>query len=435
MSRTARGAGPDSTVPEPEPRQRVEMGLGQESEVQPLKIVLTGFFGGPNAGDEAFLEALLAELGDARARTEITVVSTDPVHTSRHYDVTATPRSPLSYKMHRALAQADVVIAAGGGLLTDRTSVWHVPATVIPMAVAKLFGSKLVLLGIGATSLDTRLAKSMVAWVSKHASYISARDPSSLQVLKELWPVGDMTLGGDTATLLSCDGVELAPDVRSLFDKPGPRIGISLRHWFPQGRPRGLGYLLPVALQQRVRRRREPALDERVFWVALAEMCEHLVSSYGAALYFVPMWPGRDDVVARAFLDRYPGSFASHATVIDQPLEPREIIRLCGEFDAVIGMRLHSLIFASIARCPALALSYSAKVEAFMGMIGAADQCVDVYSADAPQLRAAFDRMWRERHQRAAQQHAGLVELRRRAQQGVCALFDLLNETSAAEAG
>jgi len=268
----------------------------------------------------------------------------------------------------------------------------------------------------------------MVAWVSKHASYISARDPSSLQVLKELWPVGDMALGADTGTLLSCDAVEFPSHVRGpLWDKR-PRIGIFLRKWFARGRSKGLMYLLPVALQQRISPHREPALDERAFWVALAELCEHLVSSYGAALYFVPMWPGRDTSAAAGFLERYGASFARRATVIDQPLGPREIIRLCMEFDAVVGMRLHSLIFASIARRPALALSYSPKMDDFMRMVGVPDECIDIYNVGTAELSAVFDRLWTERDKRAARQHTGVLDLRCRAREGIARMLDVLNE-------
>lgn len=53
------------------------------------RIVVSGYYGSKNAGDEAMLAAMLEVLGDLDPKLHITVISADPEDTRRRHGVDA----------------------------------------------------------------------------------------------------------------------------------------------------------------------------------------------------------------------------------------------------------------------------------------------------------------------------------------------------------
>ncbi|MCH2666359.1 MAG: polysaccharide pyruvyl transferase CsaB [Deinococcales bacterium] len=81
-----------------------------------MKLLLSGYYGFGNIGDEAILAGILTSL---KGRHEITVLSNDPRSTSYLHKVKAVHRYLGALK---ALFECDVLISGGGGLLQDATS-------------------------------------------------------------------------------------------------------------------------------------------------------------------------------------------------------------------------------------------------------------------------------------------------------------------------
>ncbi len=105
------------------------------------KVVLSGYFGFGNAGDEAILAAEVAALRQLIPQVEITVLSGNPRKTAATYNVEAEPRGNL-WALCRALRRADLLISGGGSLLQDITSNRSIPYYLGVMALAKLMGKK-----------------------------------------------------------------------------------------------------------------------------------------------------------------------------------------------------------------------------------------------------------------------------------------------------
>ena len=53
------------------------------------RIVVSGYYGSKNAGDEAMLAAMLEVLGDLDPKLHITVISADPEDTRKRHGVDA----------------------------------------------------------------------------------------------------------------------------------------------------------------------------------------------------------------------------------------------------------------------------------------------------------------------------------------------------------
>ena len=85
------------------------------------KIVISGYYGFSNAGDEAMLSSLIASLKRTSPQVEITVISGNPARTRRNHGVYAVHRfNP--YAVIRAIKHCTMVISGGGSLLQNVTS-------------------------------------------------------------------------------------------------------------------------------------------------------------------------------------------------------------------------------------------------------------------------------------------------------------------------
>jgi polysaccharide pyruvyl transferase WcaK-like protein len=83
---------------------------------------------------------------------------------------------------------------------------------------------------------------------------------------------------------------------------------------------------------------------------------------------------------------------------LGRPLTPKEILSLTGQLDLVLGMRLHSLIFASVMGIPMIAMSYDPKVERFVSQLGLIS-CIHMDAVEVEKINDAFrwaDVHWRE---------------------------------------
>ncbi|MFC1560297.1 polysaccharide pyruvyl transferase family protein, partial [Candidatus Margulisiibacteriota bacterium] len=109
-----------------------------------MKILLAGYFGCGNLGDEAILEALIAGIKKYIPDPQITVLSGNPEETAECYDVVAFDRTNLR-SFRRNLKNCDVFILGGGGILQDITSSKSLYYYLYLVRTAKRYKKKVVL--------------------------------------------------------------------------------------------------------------------------------------------------------------------------------------------------------------------------------------------------------------------------------------------------
>ena len=109
------------------PGTRVAFGPGLPRGVPDgmSRIVLSGYYGFHNLGDEAVLAATVQELRRLRPDAEITVLSASPGETRRVHGVESVPRAAPGAVL-AALRGADLLLCGGGSLFQDATS-WRSP--------------------------------------------------------------------------------------------------------------------------------------------------------------------------------------------------------------------------------------------------------------------------------------------------------------------
>ena len=326
-------------------------------------IVVSGYYGFANSGDEAVLHAIVAALRDeareAGVALRIVVLSGDPAETARLHGVEAAHRMrPLA--LLGALRRADALISGGGSLLQDVTSAKSMLYYLAVLRLARWLRVPTYIYAQGVGPIRDRVRFGpMIRSAFEACRYVSVRDEESKALVasfgvaaERIAVVPDPVMG--MGLELARDGAaEVCDDIRS---DDAPRIGVSVRFW--RGDRRELDAIsdaLAAALQARPD-------------ATLALLPFHLPSDKQASDYVAAKLAAAGVPAARVEL--HPG--AAH---------PRDMLRAVAGCDALVGMRLHSLIYAATAGVPPIAVSYDPKIDQFMRRLGEAP------AGDADSLR------------------------------------------------
>src|SRR5690606_34850383 len=85
------------------------------------KILISGYYGFDNSGDDAILKAMVEDLKENDNSIEITALSRNPTFTEKIYNIRAVNRFKIRDVM-RAIEDCNLFISGGGSLLQDVTS-------------------------------------------------------------------------------------------------------------------------------------------------------------------------------------------------------------------------------------------------------------------------------------------------------------------------
>ncbi len=304
------------------------------------KIVISGYYGFGNAGDEAMLTAILESLYNENPRLEISVISGNPRQTRRTHGVNAVSRLHLPL-IWNALRQCDLLISGGGSLLQDVTSKRSLYYYLSIMRMAHWLGKKVFLYAQGIGPLNRAHARATVATVLNRCDYITVRDQKSANLLQELGVVRP-------PVRVTADAVLAMHPVdrrigRALLAKYGiggvaPKVGIYVRNW----------------------------RNDENYKTVFAQAADSLIDEQGCKVIFVPMQVPDDVAAARDIQAKMKHS----ATVLEDSYTTAEMMSIAGNMDAVIGVRLHALVFAALMDTPLVGVSYDPKVDSFLHMIG-----------------------------------------------------------------
>ncbi|MHB0935323.1 MAG: polysaccharide pyruvyl transferase CsaB [Armatimonadota bacterium] len=298
-------------------------------------VLLSGYYGYDNIGDEAVLGGILAGLRAELPEVEPVVLSGDPAFTIKLHGVSAIPRMSLR-PIRERLKGASLFISGGGSLLQDVTSL-RSPFYYLGMLwLAQRAGVPTMMLAQGVGPLQHFLARAWTRRVLNRTKAITVRDEGSANLLAALGVTVPAEVTADPSFLLEPDPSERLEEWWAANIPDGrPVIGVALRQWNS-----------PDAYD------RYHAISD-----ALAEMARRT----GALLLFIPMQAGQDLHVS----EEMAGWTPAESRVLNLPLTPREMLALVGRVDFILAMRLHTLIFATHRAVPAFGLSYDPKVADF----------------------------------------------------------------------
>ena len=126
------------------------------------RIVISGYYGSKNAGDEAMLAAMLEVLKDRSQKLHITVISSNPKDTEERHGVQAI--SWLSgKKIFSAIWKADLLISGGGSLLQNVTSRRSLYYYLVIISLALLLRKRVMLYAQGIGPILGRCANMVMS--------------------------------------------------------------------------------------------------------------------------------------------------------------------------------------------------------------------------------------------------------------------------------
>ncbi|MDP6417937.1 MAG: polysaccharide pyruvyl transferase family protein [Candidatus Krumholzibacteria bacterium] len=329
-----------------------------------LRISILGSYGTGNRGDHAILLQLLRFLESKTRESRYTILCRDEDRLSSRLRVdfpegfkrvrvlrSSFRKRPLSLLF--AALRCDLFILGGGGLLWGKgrgnLAYW------LRLPRLALFARrKLAFYAPGILNIEGRRARRLLSSVARRAAFLSVRDYDGQEELLRCGiPESDILLGADPAFLYPPAEKEQSRAIQEARGLAGRRcIGLSARDW--RGR-----------------------LSAGLF----SRLISRLLEDEDASLLFFALKTGgkpgdtdRDDIaVLQALLLTLPDELHQRIHLVGEGESVENIIALMGACEFLLGMRLHALIFASLAGTPFGALPYDRKVEAFMEMLGLQD--------------------------------------------------------------
>lgn len=299
-------------------------------------ILIDGFYGRGNAGDEAILAAIIQQINSYDPDAEIIVSTFDQEYTKNiHGPIQTVPRYipsdgiPCSDWLS-GIMRADQLWIGGGGLFGDLKMLKY--ATEI--AVARTTGTRVATIAVGSGPIKTDplgLTKTML----NHADALTVRDSRSKEFLGDIGVNSHIDIVPDPVFAYSSDPSVEPPTVVDGLDSEKTII-VSTRE--PNKR----------------------VLDD----TSLATALDDAAAELDCQIAFLPFHdePIPDSEVAR----RVANHMTSETIVCDQPLSFREIFATIEDARLVVGMRLHSIIFAACIGTPFVGIPYAPKCESHL---------------------------------------------------------------------
>ena len=300
-------------------------------------ILISGYYGFKNSGDDALLQAIVNDLKEYKSDVKLTVLSNSPEETERIYKIKAVSRlNPFS--VIGAILKSKMLLSGGGTLIQDRTSTKSLIYYLAIITIAHIFGKKVMLYSNGIGPLREE-HKKMTKKILNKVDVITLRDRDSLNELEELGVnLPRIFLTADPAFSLECkeDRCSLLEDLG--FSSDDKIACISVRDW------KSL---------------------KGDFCRELAKTADYIASELGCKILFLPMQHTRDLEISKKIM-----TFMNcESKCTDKKITVDETLSIMKNADLCIGMRLHSLIYASSGNVPVVGLVYDPKIAGFMDYI------------------------------------------------------------------
>lgn len=303
---------------------------------KPYRVVLSGYYGFSNIGDDAILDAIVQSIRQNGDNISLTVLSNDPELTQRQHGVDAIPRFQMG-KVFSALRHCDALLSGGGSLLQDSTSTRSLLYYLSVIRCAALLGKPVMLYANGIGPVHRSGNRKRVKKAVEHARVVTLRDHSSAKELADMHVThANLKVTADPVFRLTPAGEDRGAELLRFSGlKPGtPFVAVSVRDW--------------------------PHLKN--FQQELALLCDHIRQKHGLEILFVLMQPNHDPEITR----QVRVCMKEPSYLLDTPTTPQELMAVLGQAKLCLAMRLHTLIFAARMAVPSMGLVYDPKVESYL---------------------------------------------------------------------
>ena len=355
-----------------------------------MKLIIVNDGLSNNLGDQAILKAMTSGIEKILPAAELQVFPNSNMLTLRQY-----------HQFWKALIKSDLLIFGGGQEIQDQASVAFLISGLLKIFLAKLAKKHVYCYALGAGPVKRVLSKLLIRLILNKVDLITVRDKTSRSLLQRLGvrkvPIHHTA---DPAFTLTPEDDSVAENIFKSEVIPlddNPRIVISLRRWFHYDH-----FLLPMRFRTKLLSKDNFVKFEQLKQI-LVEFIEHLITLYSARIILLPMRhsgrkadPGQDDeIVAQEIYELT--AEKKNVIIIKGNYSPSEIKAFLGKTDLVFGMRMHSLILASMMGVPVMGLNLSTKFHSFFDMIDQQNYLIEPDNITSENLINTFSTAWGNR--------------------------------------
>lgn len=323
---------------------------------RPRKVIISGFYGARNTGDELILRSIMDNVTAARRDIQFTVAGQDPVGIERDFACASFNRRD-DLLADEEMASASAVVLGGGGLWHDYTfassggmpglfsenSISMTGFGKIPL-LARMYGRPFHVYGMGAGPLQQANARKFCRFLSEQAQSIVVRDKESQDLLEGIsgWrqPVERVA---DPVYSLDLSRKRVPKVVREIAANHQV-LAVNLRPWREDNGGR--------------------------FHSQIARSLEQIARQYKCALVGVPMQGGEslDTAVLRKTFAMI--RIDQPAVVLDWTNRYEELFGVLSVCSGLLAMRLHACLLAHRLHTPVVGIAYDPKVRQHFEELG-----------------------------------------------------------------
>lgn len=311
-------------------------------------VLISGYYGFNNTGDEAMIETLSMEL--AKKNYRLVVLSSNPDRTRELYNVEAYDRYKF-FSIVKAIKNTDILVSGGGTLfqdITSKKSIWYYLGIV---KLAQWMGKKVCIAYQGMGPINTKFYR----WLTKttlnrkSVKLIALRDKQAYEYAKEMGVKEEkMVLSSDMIFMMKPPAKErslkILKDNVHGYKGDEKLIGFSVREWKDKDRTD-----------------------------LFAEVADKLVVKYNARIVFFPFHKPKDAEISKIIMHKM--KHEDKTVLMPNRYLPSEILGTMGLMDVNIGVRLHALVFSALMNVPTIGISYEPKIDGFLEMIDMTPVC------------------------------------------------------------
>ena len=336
--------------------------LGGKRKKEKNGVLVCGAYGMKNAGDEAVLDAILAEMRSIDPEMPVTVLSRDPAETRASHGVPAIHTFDL-FGFLRAMRRSALYLNGGGSLIQDVTSSRSLWYYLYTLYAAKKRGCAVMMYGCGVGPVDRPRNRRLAGRViDRYVDAITLRDSESLDTLRALGVTKpEISVAAEPALSL-----ESAPEheIDALFEKCGLEkekryFCVCVRRW--------------------------PDMKQKLPIFAAA--ADYAYERHGLTPLLLSVNRQQDDDEVRRLREKVTVPCAA----VTEPMNTGQVIGFLARMDAVLAMRLHALILAAGRAVPTVGVSYDPKVQGFLDELGLNNYVDYDALADVSQLCPLID--------------------------------------------
>ncbi len=292
------------------------------------RIIISGYYGFNNFGDDAILHVIVSELKKHLKNPHITVISNNPDSTQKGYGTHSIHKFDFK-NIISSMKNSDVLISGGGSLLQDITSVKSLLYYLSIIFLAKIFNVKTYIFAQGIGPLKTAIGKFSTKFMLKNTDVITVRDIPSLNLLNNMGIKADLTSDSVWA-------IENSIENTSSSTKHETNVGIQLREW-------------------------DSLTDEKLELIAESILSNFDVST--TCFNLLSLQQTQDLEIIKKFQQILLTKNKNISSQIISDLNISETINFINKLDYMLAMRFHACIISAKLEVPTLALSYDPKVE------------------------------------------------------------------------